>query len=233
MTATPNHKREALTAILAAHPGNTCEAQCARIRAALMTPIKKAAGGYDTTTTAFAKTRLNAALGHKKGHTASERRAKVAAGATKHHGFDDLLTSCDISRSYRTWSAAFEFVPPVFGGSNGRAQALPVSARMSRFANPFESPPPFSDGCVGFCKSTSLEAIMAQSSRALAPSLSALGNTSPLARQQEIENALSMALYHVRHCDKVHGLQAATGRAHRALTLMKHACAESTISVRA
>ena len=74
---------------------------------------------------------------------------------------------------------------------------------------------------------------MAQSSRALAPSLSALGNTSPLARQQEIENALSMALYHVRHCDNVNGLQAATGRAHRALTLLKHACAESTISVRA
>ena len=56
---------------------------------------------------------------------------------------------------------------------------------------------------------------------------------SSLARQQEIENALSMALYHVRHCDNVHGLQAATGRAHRALTLLKHACAESTIGERA
>ena len=35
MTTTPDGKREALTAILAAHPGNTCEVQCARIRAAL------------------------------------------------------------------------------------------------------------------------------------------------------------------------------------------------------
>ena len=35
MTTTPDDKREALTAILAAHPGNTCAVQCARIRAAL------------------------------------------------------------------------------------------------------------------------------------------------------------------------------------------------------
>ena len=35
MTTTPNDKREALTAILAAHPGNTCAVQCARIREAL------------------------------------------------------------------------------------------------------------------------------------------------------------------------------------------------------
>jgi hypothetical protein len=35
MTNTPDDKREALAAILAAHPGNTCAVQCARIRAAL------------------------------------------------------------------------------------------------------------------------------------------------------------------------------------------------------
>lgn len=35
MTTTPDDKREALASILAAHPGNTCEVQCARIRAAL------------------------------------------------------------------------------------------------------------------------------------------------------------------------------------------------------
>ena len=32
---TPDNKREALAEILAAHPGNTCTVQCARIRAAL------------------------------------------------------------------------------------------------------------------------------------------------------------------------------------------------------
>jgi hypothetical protein len=35
MTPTPDNKREALASILAAHPGNTCAVQCARIRAAL------------------------------------------------------------------------------------------------------------------------------------------------------------------------------------------------------
>ena len=32
---TSDDKREALASILTAHPGNTCEVQCARIRAAL------------------------------------------------------------------------------------------------------------------------------------------------------------------------------------------------------
>lgn len=48
-------------------------------------------------------------------------------------------------------------------------------------------------------------------------------------RQQAIENALSMALYHVRHCDSLHGLQAATSKAIRATSMLKQACAESTI----
>ena len=56
---------------------------------------------------------------------------------------------------------------------------------------------------------------------------------SPLARQQAIENALSAALYFIRLPSTESGLKAATGRAHRALTLLKHACAESTTSGRA
>ena len=35
MNTTPDDKRQALAAILAAHPGNSCAVQCARIRAAL------------------------------------------------------------------------------------------------------------------------------------------------------------------------------------------------------
>ena len=35
MTATSDDKRKALAEILAAHPGNSCAVQCARIRAAL------------------------------------------------------------------------------------------------------------------------------------------------------------------------------------------------------
>jgi hypothetical protein len=35
MADTPDDKRQALASILAAHPGNSCAVQCARIRAAL------------------------------------------------------------------------------------------------------------------------------------------------------------------------------------------------------
>ena len=54
-----------------------------------------------------------------------------------------------------------------------------------------------------------------------------------LARQQAIENALSTALYHVRHATGPISLAAATGRAIRAASMLKQACAESTIGGRA
>lgn len=55
------------------------------------------------------------------------------------------------------------------------------------------------------------------------------GNTSPITRPQAIENALSMALFHVRH-DNTH---AAVGRAIRAASMVKQACAEIATSGRA
>jgi len=55
------------------------------------------------------------------------------------------------------------------------------------------------------------------------------GNTSPLIRQQAIENALSMALFHVRHGDSQQDIHAATGRAIRAASMLKQACAEFAI----
>jgi hypothetical protein len=53
-----------------------------------------------------------------------------------------------------------------------------------------------------------------------------------LERQQAIENALSTALYYVRQPNtSAATLQAATGRANRALSLLKHACAVSSLTV--
>ena len=52
------------------------------------------------------------------------------------------------------------------------------------------------------------------------------GNTSPLARQQAIENALTTALYFIRLPSTESGLKAATGRAIRAASMLKQACAE-------
>ena len=52
------------------------------------------------------------------------------------------------------------------------------------------------------------------------------GNTATLARQQAIENALSTALYFIRLPSTDSGLRAATGRAIRAASMLKQACAE-------
>ena len=52
------------------------------------------------------------------------------------------------------------------------------------------------------------------------------GNASPLIRQQAIENALSDALHLVRTTGTQHGIHAATGRAIRAASMLKQACAE-------
>ena len=52
------------------------------------------------------------------------------------------------------------------------------------------------------------------------------GNTATLARQQAIENALTTALYFIRLPTTDSGLRAATGRAIRAASMLKQACAE-------
>ena len=69
------------------------------------------------------------------------------------------------------------------------------------------------------------------------PKAAPLGNTpalstSIIARQQAIENALTTALYFIRLPATDSGLRAATGRAIRAASLLKQACAESTTSGR-
>ena len=75
-------------------------------------------------------------------------------------GFDSPMNHCDASRSLsRRAPAACSFAPPVFGGSDGEPQGSPVLARGARSVNPFEPPPPFDSGCVGFCKPHLLEAI--------------------------------------------------------------------------
>ncbi|WP_157040286.1 hypothetical protein [Polaromonas naphthalenivorans] len=55
------------------------------------------------------------------------------------------------------------------------------------------------------------------------------GNTSPLTRQQAIENALSGALHHARNGD----IHTATGRAIRAASMLKQACSELATAGRA
>lgn len=63
-------------------------------------------------------------------------------------------------------------------------------------------------------------------------SQSAADSLCPIARHQAIENALSMALWHVRHGTGIEGIQAATGRAIRATSMLKQACTDSAIGGR-
>ncbi len=76
------------------------------------------------------------------------------------------------------------------------------------------------------------------SARAIAPTIQAIAlnhlamqpvttSTNDIARQQAIENALSAALWHIRHGTDQISIQAATGRAIRAASMLKQACAES------
>jgi hypothetical protein len=51
-----------------------------------------------------------------------------------------------------------------------------------------------------------------------------------VARQQAIENALSMALHYIRTTDTQHGIQAATGKAIRAVAMLKQACTDFTMT---
>ena len=48
-------------------------------------------------------------------------------------------------------------------------------------------------------------------------------------RQQAIENALSMALYHVRHGDTIQAIRTATAKAIRAAAMLKQTCTEPSI----
>lgn len=58
-------------------------------------------------------------------------------------------------------------------------------------------------------------------------------STSSIARQQAIENALTTALYFIRLPNTESGLRAATGRAIRAASMLKQACADLSIGGRA
>jgi hypothetical protein len=51
----------------------------------------------------------------------------------------------------------------------------------------------------------------------------------PVQRQAAIENALSMALWHVRQSNTT-SIQAATAKAIRAVSMLKQACAEGEVA---
>lgn len=72
-------------------------------------------------------------------------------------GFGSPLTSCDESRSRPAGPAAFSFAPPVLAARREGSRPAGFRKDVPVF-QPVELPPSFGSECVGFCKSTSLEA---------------------------------------------------------------------------
>jgi hypothetical protein len=192
----------------------------------MATPIKKAAGGFETTTATASQntTDFIAAGARQASDTAAFRPIPC-------HGIDRV--------QYRAVRRCDRILP---GASNTTKQAgnLPDSEVFSRpehygfgrdganrkavRSTCFElltSRPPAarSKAASGFSVQQGTETMTTVNT----PPTPKMGNPSPLARQQAIENALSMALYHARHGE----IHAATGRAIRAASMLKQACAES------
>ena len=127
------------------------------------------------------------------------------------NGIGVPMNHCDASRSTTAVPAAFEFVPSVYGGSDGRAQALPVHASGSRYANLSELPPSIGVGGGGFSKPNHLEAIMATSLNALKsePVAPTTGTLDLIQLHADAHNALNMAVFYL------HQPQANTAAARR------------------
>lgn len=73
------------------------------------------------------------------------------------------MNHCDESRRTPQFLRLNYFSFQVYGGSDGRARALPVHASGSRYANLSELPPSIGVEVGGFCKPNHLEATMANS----------------------------------------------------------------------
>jgi hypothetical protein len=170
-------------------------------------------------------------------HTTSTG-ADFLTGAATGQAVDKLLTN--IVPVYRFARAVIQFVP-VLKNTTKQAGNLPDSEVFSRpehygFGRDGAHRKAARTTCFVFLTSRPPVALkkaasgfqVQQGTRTMTtvntPTTPTPGNTSTLARQQTIENALSAALWHIRHGD----IHAATGRAIRAATQLKQACTELT-----
>ena len=169
---------------------------------------RKAVGGYHTTTTAIKIHTANVAPSQKKSHAVLKRCARINAGASNTKKLAvDLPDSEVFSRSK-------------FYGF-GRDGLVREAGRTTNFVFETSRPPvAHSNAACGFQSQLGAEAMTKVNN----PTTSTLDT---IARQQAIENALSTALYFIRLPSTESGLRAAMGRANRALSMLKQACAEA------
>lgn len=192
------------------------------------TPIKKAAGGFKTTTatTSHNATDFIADCARQTSATASfclnpyagidrqEYRAVMGCDGIL-PGASNTLESAGNLPDSEVFSR-----PESFGF--GRDGLVRKAGRMADSMLLTSRPPVARSKAASGFQSQSGAETMTKVNTTITPKT---GNTSPLIRQQAIENALSMALYHARHGD----IHTATGRAIRAASMLKQACAEFAI----
>ena len=193
----------------------------------MRTPKRKAVGGYHTTTTTIKNGHVNIAPTHKKRHMALKCCDRIHAGAK-----DTVIDSGAFTHAL-SW---------VFSRPNtlvyGRDGLVRKAGRMAESMSLTSRPPVArKEAACGFQSHSGAET-MKKVNSTITPKAAPLGHTPaistrPLARQQAIENALSLALYYIRQDEEPRNIHAATVKAVRAAAMLKQACAESTTSGRA
>ena len=170
---------------------------------------RKVVGGYHTTTTTLRNTHANIAPGCKKRHTVSGRCATVIPGASNTTKLAGNLPDSEV------------FSRPEFFGF-GRDGLVRKAGRTTNFVLLTSRPP--------VARSKAASGLQSQLGAETMTKVNTPTTSAPdtIARQQAIENALSAALYFIRLPSTDSGLKAATGRAIRAASMLKQACAEST-----
>ena len=195
----------------------------------MLTPTKKAAGGLRTTTATAT-------------HNATDFIAAGARQASVGRAFHALPCQRTDRLQYRA-AGPHDRIHP--GASNttklagnlpdsevfsrpehfgfGRDGLVRKAGRMTNFMFETSRPPAArSNAASGLQSQLGAEAMTTVNTHPTP----ALGTPSRLARQQAIENALTTALYFIRLPSTESGLKAAPGRAIRAASMLKQACAE-------
>lgn len=202
-----------------------------------MTPIKKAAGGFKTTTatTSYNATDFIAACArqasvgagfHTKSCAGIYRQQYCAAGAVL-QSFSVLENTIDNAGNLPDSEV---FSCPEFGSARlphlhgfGRDGLVRKAGRMALSMFSTSRPPVALEKAASGLQSHNGAETMTTVNTPPTPKT---GNTSPLIRQQAIESALEDALHLVRTTGTQHGIHAATGRVIRAASMLKQACAE-------
>jgi len=191
----------------------------------MMTPKRKAAGGFKTTTaTATHNATDFIAAGARQASAKACFGLKPSAGINRRQYC--AVRRCDrilLGARHTTKQAGNLSDNEVFSRSEFMVSGLGVPIRkdgsMACFMCLYPAPPFDLDSqTAGFSVQQGTEIMTITTPK--------LGNTSALICQQAIENALTTALYFIRLPSTESGLKTATDRAIRAASMLKQACAE-------